>query len=326
MEKKKSHILVIVLNFLLLLPLSLVANNALADNDQNDNNNGNAVDTCKQIMVVGDINWPPYAIQEEADPGDNNIQENVVIDGIGIELVQKVFAELDIPVHVVKLDNKRNIFNGFHLGDIDVLVSTYANKDVEEVVDIIKPGYLLDPVVVYMRKGATAGINRWDDLIGKRGVMSDHFSFNSDFENYMNRYFYIHAKGDLATVIDLVNTKKADYVIGSRLQLEHGIKQANLQESMELLTTVSNPDEIHMGYSKSSLCKAYLPYLRKRLMELKEDGTIDNIVTRYLARDTVKIPTQDKNEVAPGLDDFNIVPTPTVPDSNAIPITLQNAN
>jgi ABC-type amino acid transport substrate-binding protein len=190
-----------------------------------------------------------------------------------------------------------------HVGDIDILVSTYANKDVEEVVDVIKPGYLLDPVVVYMRKGTGSHINRWDDLIGKRGVKTVHFLFNSDFEDYINRYLYVHSKGDLANVVELVSSRKVDYIIGSRLQLEHGVKYAGLQNSLELLQNISHPDEVHMGYSKTSSCRMYLPYLRKRLLDLKEDGTIDEIVARYLAQDQNIInddDTKDSDDIQGG--------------------------
>jgi ABC-type amino acid transport substrate-binding protein len=312
--------------------MSLFINTALA----NDN-----VDTCKQIMVVGDINWPPYAIQEELpDIEIENIAHNETtnnlaadINGIGIELVKQIFAELDIPVQVVQLDNRRNIFNGLHVGDIDVLVSTYANKDVEEEVDVIKPGYLLDPVVVYMRKGTGSHVNRWDDLIGKRGVKTAHFLFASDFEEYVNRYLYVHSKGDLAKVIELVDGRKADYIIGSKLQLEHGVKYAGLQDSIELIPNVSHPDEVHMGYSKASSCRMYLPYLRRRLLDLKADGTVDEIVAKYLAKDNIQEDEQDNSNNNLPINTFegnpeqnkNAVVPPMQNPTAAIPIEIKPA-
>ena len=282
----KKHFSITVTIFSTLVLFSVFSNYVLASN---------ALDMCKQIIVVGDVNWPPYAMQEKkdnmvfgekADEDEVESNKNAVpnINGIGIEIVKKIFAELDIPVQVVQLDNRRNIFNGLHLGDIDILVSTYANKSVEGIVDIIEAGYLLDPIAIYMRKGNEFGIERWDDLIGKRGVMTDHFLFDSKFEDYINRYLYIHARGNLDKVLSLVNDRKADYVIGSKLQLEHGVKQAGLQQDLKLLEKISHPDDVHMGYSKKSLCRTYLPYLRKRLIDFKKDGTIEQIVAEYLQK------------------------------------------
>lgn len=289
MQKKKPSTSVLKLGCTIVAALLLLITNIATAK--------NTVDSCKQIIVVGDVNWPPYAMQEvqyaeSADPASEYRQ----IDGIAIELVAKIFAELDLPIQVIRLDSRRNIYNGLQLGDIDVLVSTYKNNEIEEVADLIIPGYLQDPIAVYVRKGMGVGINRWDDLIGKRGVMTDNFAFNEKFASYVSRYLYVHAKGSLSKVLGMVNEQQADYVIGSRLQLEHGVKHANLSDDMELLPNVIEPDEVQMGFAKNSLCRAYLPYLRRRLLELKEDGTVNDIVTRYLAKDSVKSQTEDDEQ------------------------------
>ena len=277
MIKKKVYKLFCGLKVsLAIAPFFLIASSVLAKND---------LDTCKQVIVVGDVNWPPYVMQDSFAAGSFDFADHSDIDGVAIALVRKIFAELDLPVQIAKFDSKRNIFNGLNVGDIDIIVNTYLYNDLEEVADIIKPGYLMDPVVVYMRKGSGFAFKRWDDLIGKRGVMTDNFTVNEKFASYASKYLYLHAKGSLSAIIDMVNDQKADYLIGSKLQLEYGIKQALLQDALEILPTIAEPHEMHMGFAKNSLCRAYLPYLRKRLLELKADGAIDDLVTHYLAKD-----------------------------------------
>jgi ABC-type amino acid transport substrate-binding protein len=228
------------------------------------------VDPCQQVSIVGDTNWAPYAFMQDKS-----------VYGVGIDLVDRVFKELDIPVKVLDYVEKRRIMHGLRLGDIGIIVTLYEQEDLKDIVDIIQPGYILDPITVATRRGKGENIKRWDDLIGQRGIVTKNFVFEDSFHSYSQRYLYIQPKGNLNSVLKDLAGRKADYLIGSKEQLLYGINKYELNEELELLPTVTVSSEVHMGFSKQSACYAYYPYLKQRLIEYRKAGVVRELMASY---------------------------------------------
>ena len=229
-------------------------------------------DPCKQVVVVGDTNWEPYALHQQEG-----------ITGVGVDLASQIFQELDIPVKIIDFKDRRRIMHALRLGDADVIVSVYNNEDISDILEIIEPGFHSDPIAIAIRRGKPGVFQQWDDLIGQRGVITTNFAFEESFAEYSQRYLYLHQKGSLNQVLSILNDRKADFLVGSRLQLDYGIKRQELNQDIEVIDSVQRQSNVHMGFSKNSACYTYLPYLKKRLVELKADGSVLTLVNKYMA-------------------------------------------
>lgn len=287
------------------------------------------VDPCQQIVVVGDPDWVPYTTQQQlhgkgaaltatdedishalyqelisesaAEPGEQGVtpkhQPHVSsIYGVGIELVKEIFAKMDISVKEIEFSDRRSILHGLRLGDIDILVSLYPDREYSRFLDIIEPGYQDDPITVLMRKDNSLEIKRWDDLIGKRGVTTSNFELEQNFADYAKRYLYVHQKTDLISTLNLIKQRKADYMLGSKAQLEYAIKISGSQDDLELVSWVVSPGSVHIGVSKKSACHAYVPFLSKAIAELKAAGEINKKVEDYLIKVAPPSPTTPAEE------------------------------
>lgn len=230
------------------------------------------VDTCTQINVMGDPHWSPYVINNE---------------GVSVDLAKEIFKELGIPVKFLPYKNKRGLWHGLQLGDIDLILVSYDYPEIKNLVDLIHPGFYYDPITIAVRKDSDIVANSFEDLTGKRGVVTTGFDFDEYFADFSKKYLYIHQKGNLEDVIKMVFKRQADYVIGSKEQLEYGIKQQKLEKTLKIINVYTNSD-VYMGFSKRSHCRSYASYVTKRLQELNKNGEIDTLLSKYKNKLTPK--------------------------------------
>lgn len=229
---------------------------------------------CQPVYIAADPQWPPYYIKTPLGTS-----------GVSVDIMSKVFSELDISVQYYEIANVRNAQHALQLGDIDILLTTYDAEELDQTLDVIRPGFIEDPLYIMMRRGKGIEVTQWDDLIGMRGVITNTFAFDRKFEDFKNRYLYVQSKGPLDDVLSLVENRKADYLVGSMNQLNYLSQHLDSSRDLEVVP-LHNAVDVHVAFSKKGACRGYYPYVRKRLKDLKDDGTIDRIAAKY-AQDKV---------------------------------------
>jgi len=234
----------------------------------------NVVEPCKKIIVAGNIDWPPYTVLQE-DTG--------YITGAGIELSRQIFNELDIPIEAVTFDNKLKMLHALHTGTIDLIVSTYAYEDIATVADILQPAYYYDPITVALNKRQVVDLDSWESLVGQAGIMSAGFYVDNATEAYFNNYLNINYNGSLLNMLQAVQAKEYDYAVGSYLQLKYSIEANVLKNSLAVAKHLSKSGDVHMAFSKSSVCQHYSSYLRKRLQDYKNNGKVEKLFKPYIS-------------------------------------------
>lgn len=230
------------------------------------------VEQCKKVTIAGSVQWPPYTIVEE-DTGN--------ITGIGIELAEQIFKELDVPVERVTFDDKIKMLHALTTGSIDLVVSTYGYADLDAVADIFKPAFTSDPVTVLLARNKVTDLDNWESLAGQHGIMSHDFIVDDQTNDYFKHYLNIDNNGSLFNMLQQVRAKKYDYAVGSYLQLLYAIKANNLQNELAVSKQLGKGGGVHMAFSKTSVCHHYAAYVRKRLQDYKNNGKVEKIITRY---------------------------------------------
>lgn len=228
-------------------------------------------DPCKEVVVIADTNWAPYSYQSGGE-----------VRGAAVDIVKKIFAEIDLPVKVLAFEHPRLVRHALLLGDADVIITLYDHPESDEFVDVIQPGFNVDPITVLMRKNRAATVENWHDLIGMRGIATEYFSFDRHFVPFKEKYLFVKNSGNLADSLTRLSKSKIDYIIGSRHQLDYALEQLAMSDDIVLVGELEYPANVHMGYSRTSACHHYRPYLKQRLDELSKTGTIQDYLVSYL--------------------------------------------
>ena len=227
---------------------------------------------CDKLSLVGNTNWPPYAITVS--------EQN--FEGFAIDVAFKVLTKLGIPIEIVAMQSQRQTITALANGEADIVISVYDAADISDVIEIVQPAIINDPITILVVRNQAHSYRQWDDLIGLRGAMVRNFSFERKFSEYVDRFLYISHTGSLKDMLQLLVDKKIDYLIGSKLQLSYAIKQAGLENKLKLLEHITRDANVYMGISKRSNCYVYSPFIKKKTKELKNNGNIDELLHSYL--------------------------------------------
>lgn len=231
-------------------------------------------DGCKSVVAVGDPQWAPYVVR-----GSDN-----ELTGVGMELVELIFSELDIPVIKSSYDDEREMLHNLSIGNIDILVSAYENERLAKAAEIISPNYTDDPVVVAVNRKVAPQLIHWDDLIGQKGLMGMFFQAEDPISVDLERYLSINRTDDSISMLSALRDNDINYVIGSNLQLKYLIKEFDMQKPIKIAEELSRSSGVHMAYSCRSSCSEYATYFKNRLEDLIRNRTVDQFISKYIPK------------------------------------------
>lgn len=239
----------------------------------------NLLEPCQKVRVSGDGQWPPYTIIAK---DMNNLTSLPDLSGAGIDLAEKIFAELDLPVEEVAFENQIGMVQALRSGQIDVLVSTYWYDELANVATALQAPYTNDPVTIAIRRDNPAPVNNWEDLVGLTGLMDQTFMVDDATNAYFAEYLNYNSRGTLQDVIYELLDKKVGYVIGSLNQLKYALKSYDLGNDLVIVDKLSRGGAIHMAFSKTSPCQPYVVFASKRLQDYQNNGTVDAAINKYI--------------------------------------------
>ncbi len=232
------------------------------------------IDTCEKVIVVGDPTWTPYTVVGDDDH----------IYGIGMELVETIFSELDIPVEKTVFYDERKMMHSLSLGTIDILVSAYNTERLAQSALIIPQGYINDPVTVAVNKKYSRAYTNWEDLVGHRGSMSKDLHLEDNINSELNKFLHINRYNDFRQILEGIREDTISFVVGSGLQLIHEIEKSGLKKKIKIARKLSKGSNVHMAMSKRSACTPYAHYLERRLQEARRDGQWPKLSNKYIPK------------------------------------------
>ncbi len=247
--------------FAVLFVCTLAASYAGAENIQQ----------CQKVVIAGDSQWPPYTLISA-----NGLQ------GVGIDLAQQIFAELDIEVELTIYTDPAKMMQGLRNGTIDLVVSTYDYPTINIDATVIQPGYIVDYITVAVPTNASNNIASWEDLVGDHGIADSNFIPDDKTQSFFTNYLTLITKGDLLTDLHAVQANSYSYIVGSDLQLSYAIKNNNMTNELVVMKNLIKGGEVHMAFSNNSACQLYSVYVQKRLQDYRNNGTVEKIMRQYI--------------------------------------------
>jgi len=229
------------------------------------------IQQCQKVVIAGDSQWPPYTLISA-----NGLQ------GIGMDLAQQIFAELDIEVELTEYQDTTQMLQGLRSGKIDIIVSTYDYPDINIDATLLQPEYIVDQITVAVPITISSSIISWDNLVGFNGIVDSNFIPDDQTHNFLSSYLTITTKDDLLTDLLAVHAGTYKYIVGSDLQLSYAIKNNNMATDLIVMKNLTKGGNIHMAFSNNSACQLYSVYVQKRLQDYKNNGTVEKIMRQYI--------------------------------------------
>lgn len=223
----------------------------------------------KPLIASGHPDWPPIMFQKDAE-----------IIGAGPELVTLIFGDLGIKVESRYIGPWDVVQQKAKSGEVDVLVAAYKTVERQTYMDYSIP-YTTDPIIVNVKKGKAFTFNKWDDLIGKKGVVMTGDSYGQTFDDYLAQKLTTTKVNDSKQAFNLLKTEKADYFIYALYSAKKEIKNQGLTDVIEILPKYVGEENFYITISKKSPYLKYLPEINRLINQYKTEGTINNLLEKY---------------------------------------------
>ncbi len=220
----------------------------------------------KELIASGHPAWPPIMYQDG---------EKIV--GAGPDLVKKIFNDLGITVNSKFEGTWDVVQEKTKDGSIDVLAAAYKTAEREAYMDYSIP-YTIDPVVLVVKKGKAFTYTKWDDLIGKRGVVTIGDSYGQDFDSFVKDKLSPKQVTTPEEAFALLDKGEADYFVYALYSAENYIFKNNLADKEEIIPQYVSTENFYITISKKSPFADLMPKVNNLLEKYKADGTIDRII------------------------------------------------
>jgi len=233
-----------------------------------------SAEQCKLLRVGADTAWPPYSRTSGAG-----------FAGVGPHILNVSFGELEIPVSFVPINLAIEKEKRFKFQNVDVIAATYRRRDWLDDLQFIEPAYAADRLGIALRKETNATGITWSDLTGAVGGKAASFVQSASFEPFAKQYLFIRQESSADDLLTFLRDSKYEYAVGSRYQIRYVSHETGLDSLLLLLSDPNEQDDVYLAFVKNSPCLPYAAYLKKRLRDWKEDGTLARWLEEMMPKD-----------------------------------------
>jgi polar amino acid transport system substrate-binding protein len=223
---------------------------------------------CQVPIISGASNWYPYAY----------IDKNNIHQGIGYDVVNMIFADLNIPIqYKLGMPWSRTI-RQVNEGRIDVLAANYWTEDRAKNM-LMSEEIANESLHVFTLKTNTFIFNEWKDLKNKLGVITRGLALGESFEQY-RKNIYLREVNTHEQSFEMLSKGRADYLLIAKNSAQpYLLKKEN--EDVIMLDKLINFYSIRISFSKKSPCIAIFGQFNQALTKRIEDGSVSKIIGTY---------------------------------------------
>lgn len=226
----------------------------------------NNTDDSKTYIASGHPDWAPIMYQD---------RENII--GAGPEIVSAIMQELGEKVEVKYHGLWDEVQAKAKTGEVDILVAAYKTAERETYMDY-SIAYTIDPVSVFVKSGNTFAFEKWEDLIGKKGVVTKGDSYGQEFDDFLAANLDVIVADTPDEAFQLILNNQADYFIYVLYSGENLIEKNNMQITVEILPKYVSSENFHITISKKSDLANKMSEINEILQEMISQGKIDQII------------------------------------------------
>lgn len=199
---------------------------------------------CSSLVITGHPSYPPFAWTSHGK-----------IIGAGPELVTSIAKQLGVAQVVSKdFGSWENAQRATRHGQADVIFGIYKNDERATYLNYIDPPFMLDPVVVAVRKGERFSLRTWEDLKGRRGVTNAGESFGNRFDAFMKKELAVARAKGVERAFAALLSKQVDYLIIGLYPGRDEARRLGISAKIDFLAGELVSADMYVAFSKKSKC------------------------------------------------------------------------
>lgn len=233
-------------------------------------------DQCKKIIISGNAEYPPLTWQDK--------KNSEKITGFAIELLEIACKDIGIAVEGKYVGPWARAQDNVKNGAVDMLGGAYITEERKTYMDYIIPPFVMDPTVVFVKKGDQFKFDKWEDLIGMKGGAPIGNSYGELFDKFEKEKLTIERVPKLDQAFEKLVAGRNRYVVYG---LYPGLAEAEVTGRREQIGYLANSiisEGLYFTISKKSPCNCekVKEHLTKKVKEFSDQKLPEQLMEKYL--------------------------------------------
>lgn len=202
--------------------------------------------------------------------------------GAYVDITKQLLTELGVPSSAKIHGNWKRAQLSVKQGKVDILLGPWYNEDRNVWFDFVYPELSPDEASIFVRKSNPFEFTRYEDLIGKEGVMQLGNSFGLMFDEFAKANLNFSYVNNWAQAFNMLKAGKAEYIPHGKFAGLLLISEMNLENDIILLEKPLAKEPMYIAFSKKSACRHLVKEMAPIIKRLTESGEITEIIDRHL--------------------------------------------
>ena len=206
---------------------------------------------------------------------------NGQLTGLAPAITKKIFTELGYEIQLITDYNWKRCLLEVQLGNADIVVAAYKIPSRKAFLNFTDAPLIADPIALFINRQAPLKVKNMSDLKGKTVGLLLGDSFGEKFDLFLQNNSDIEYVSRNSQNFAKLALQRIDYMPIGVLSGELQSKKLGFYDQVTALDYRINTEFYYLALGKSNTLEKHLPYLNRRLRELAEDGTIEQLTHFY---------------------------------------------
>jgi polar amino acid transport system substrate-binding protein len=202
------------------------------------------------------------------------------LEGPAVDLIKLLFRDYDVEVKTVPLPWMR-LLEYIKDGEIDAVAPIFYNAERARFISYSIPFGTHDTKVL-VRRGHSFTFKKREDLIGFRGIAVRGRSEGEAFDRFSAEHLNLQKVNSLDQIIKMILKGRADYGIDKLYDIIAISNRLEVSDQIGILDMTVATNNNCIGFSKKSPFVRYIPQINKKILQLKKEGKIEEMVLTYV--------------------------------------------
>lgn len=203
-------------------------------------------------------------------------QDGETLVGPAVDLFRMISKNIGFRVETRVLPWKRSILY-IKRGQLDGILTLFITDERKKFIEFTDY-YTQVNTSAFVLKGNEFEFEEWKDLIGKKGVSIRGRSQGKKFDNFSKNNLQLEEASDMEEMVRMLEKGRVEYAIHKENDiLTYAIKNDALK-TLQILNKPIISNNLYFGFSKKSAFKKHIPKINKMIVEMRNDGIIEQLI------------------------------------------------
>lgn len=221
------------------------------------------------VKIAAFATNPPFSWVESAYSGNHKAYLG---KGFLINYMENILKELNIAVQAVGYPTDEAMLADFQIGKVDMIVGMYYDPKMRTAGNtFLMPSVIQNVISVVFMKGKEKNIEKFEDLIGLKGVVRQDERFYNYIRLGLPKELQIDEAHDSREAFTKLLTGEADYLLSSPYAAEAEARRFKMNLDIAMIPIPLMGQELFVLYSGNSICPQYRLEIIEKIKEKRQD-------------------------------------------------------